>query len=185
MSNSLLYFVSGKLIAENKTTRVYEFEDDIILELGEGHTPLCKKSDTMVCVKQIDHVSGEVLLVNLGLGMLSQYILDKNAVRHLTTIEENNDIIEINKEVNPIENKKYKLIKASVPYYAANTNKKFDFIIINTYLDIDEDDELDHVKRQIEHLKTILKSNGKLIVLYDEYTPDRYISALKEVIDDT
>ena len=170
----LIYFEDGDLIAEHESARVYKMNDELFLELGNNHTLWALSSELEDYIWQLnDKPFGDCLEIGLGLGVASKYILSCPRVKTLTTVEVNNDVIEVNKIINTY-NKNHTIINCDGLLYPFKTKKIFDFVFIDCYDRIDED-TLPFIRDMVNVCKFILKKNGKIICWFDKYTPEEFV----------
>ena len=96
MSENAIYYEDGELVVSIGDVRVYDMDDQLFLEIGQGHTLWTLESEIFDYIEQLgDTPYGDVLEIGLGMGVTSRYLLSCEKVKTLTTIE-------INKDVRPI-----------------------------------------------------------------------------------
>lgn len=182
--SSMLYFKEGDKIAESGNVRVYSFNNDLFLEIGEGHTLWALESELSDYIEQLGgRPKGNVLEIGLGLGVASRYILSLPNVRALTTVEANSDVVNVYNTVmerdrvfmENFSHKKHLVLNTDGLSYVYNTKRKFDFIFMDFYDRIDED-TLPEIKDMVEGCKRaqILAKGGKIMGWFDPYTPDEF-----------
>jgi hypothetical protein len=170
MSEGLIYFRDGELIAEEGNTRVYEMAGKLFLEKGEGHTLWALESELSDYIEQLGSwPRGECLEIGLGLGVASKYILSFPKVDSLTTVEIDKDVIEVHKRINPTINKRHLILNADGLYYAYETNRMFDFIFLDFY-DVIDEDTLPLIADMVVACNRILKPDGKMLGWLDKHT---------------
>ncbi len=174
----MIYFEDGELIIESKDVRVYNYKDELFLEIGKGHTLWTLESELDEYVKQLkDNPFGDVLEVGLGLGVASRFMLSLSPVKTLTTVELNYNVINVHKEVSKIRksaNKKHTIINDSGLHYICTTENEYDFIFLDFYDRIDED-TLPSIHDMVNNCKRILRPNGRIMAWFDPYTPEEFV----------
>lgn len=175
MKDSIIYFEAGELVAESGDARVYEFNDELFLELGQGHHLWALESELKDYIWQIsDKPKGDCLEIGLGLGVASKYILSCPNVNSLTTVELNENVIKTQAIANKIDDKRHTILNCDGLLYMYNTKKLYDFIFIDCYELIDED-TLPIIADIVLAGKRILKKNGIIIGWFDEATPEEFV----------
>lgn len=187
----LIYFRDGKLVVEKNNARVYQMNGELFLEIGEGHTLWALESELEDYTWQLhDFPRGDCLEIGLGLGVASRYILTFPAVKHLTTVEINADVIEAHAsipeelrkyqmEYNP---KKHRILNADGISYAYQTNKKYDFIFIDCYDRIDEE-TLPIIADMTTACSMALKPGGRMLGWLDKHTPEFYALHFEQIFN--
>jgi len=176
-----IYFRDGKLIAESGDVRVYEMHGEQYLEIGKGHTLWADMNEVVEYADQIgDKARGNCLEIGLGLGVASEYILDKPKVKHLTTIEINEDVLEVYRQLNPGIDNKHRIIHGSGQDFLLTTDEKFDFIFLDFWNVVDED-TLPDIKVYVELSRRVLKPNGEVLGWFDPYTPEEFVSEFERI----
>jgi SAM-dependent methyltransferase len=171
----LIYFEDGNLIAESGSARIYSMNNELFLELGVGHNLWALESELPDYIWQLkDYPKGSCLEIGLGLGVASRYILTFPRVEELTTVEKNENVIEVQKEANPIDDDRHLVLNADGLVYAYETRRKYDFIFIDCYSHIDED-TLPLIADMAYACRRILKDDGKVIGWWDEATPEDFV----------
>lgn len=170
MSDSLIYFVDGELIAEQGDARVYLYDELLHLDIGKGHNLWMVESEIEELSTQIDDLPrGNCLEIGLGLGVASKYILSKPKVDSLTTVEINADVIDVQNMVNRIDDPRHTIINANGLDFIIQSDGKYDFIFFDHYSIID-DDTLEMLDTYIRVSKRILKKDGIMLGWFDPYT---------------
>jgi 2-polyprenyl-3-methyl-5-hydroxy-6-metoxy-1,4-benzoquinol methylase len=185
----VIYFKDGDLVVETDKARVYRMNDELFLELGEGHTLWALESELQDYIWQLqDLPRGDCLEIGLGLGVASRYILTFETVKHLTTVELSEDVIKVHSEI-PDELRKYpmdydpsrhRILNADGIAYAYQTRKRYDFIFIDCYDRIDED-TLPLIADMAVACSRILKPNGRMIGWLDKNTPEIYALGFEQI----
>lgn len=171
MEDGLIYFKDGELIAESGDTRVYKMNDKLFLEKGAGHNLWALEDELTDYVLQLESwPKGDCLEIGLGLGIASRYILTFPKVKSLTTIEIDEDVINIQKTINPLDDDRHLILNANGLYYAYETKRLYDFIFLDFY-DVIDEDTLPSITDMAVACKRILKTNGRMIGWLDKYTP--------------
>lgn len=192
----MIYFEEGTLLAESGEARVYgmdiEGRQELFLELGPGHTLWAHSLEWEDYVYQLQgRPHGECLEIGLGLGVASRYILSCPKVEHLTTIEINPDVIEVQKKINPIDDKwgqiafkeRHTIYNAEGLSYMYATRKRYDFIFIDCYDRIDEE-TLPMISDMAYAAKRILKRDGEVVGWFDQYTPEELVTPFFQIFKD-
>jgi len=113
---------------------------------------------------------GRCLEIGLGLGVASKAILHNPKVKHLLTVEQNEDVIGAFGTPLP----QHHILLADVNEWLAGLPKDrpmFDFIFVDHYTMDDEDlvEGLPNIQKELEPLLT---SGGEMIFWVDENAPD-------------
>ena len=187
MGSGLIYFESGELIAESGDVKVYKFRNLLHLEIGPGHSLWAVEDEIEEYEEQIrDKPYGDCLEIGLGLGVASKYILSRSKVKSLTTVEKNFDVVQVQKKVNPIEDKRHNVIIGSGLDYmisAKRINKKFDFTFLDFY-DIIDEDTLPEIIRYIKMARQLKRSSESIVMPWlDIYTPYEFIQELNKFLE--
>lgn len=170
MSESLIYFRDGELIAESGNARVYKMDGKLFLEKGTGHSLWALEDELYDYMEQLGSwPRGDCLEIGLGLGVASKYLLTFPRVNSLTTVELDSDVIEVQKRVNPIDDDRHLVLNANGLYYAYETKRLFDFIFLDFY-DVIDEDTLPRIADMVVACNRILKSDGKMIGWLDKHT---------------
>jgi len=170
----LIYFRDGELLSQSGNVKVYKFMDLLHLEIGPGHNLWAIESELEDYIWQLnDRPKGNCLEIGLGLGVASKYILSCPKVDSLTTVEISEDVIEVQKQVNTIVDKRHRIVSADGLIYMYATNKKFDFIFVDCY-DIIDEDTLPLIYDYAYACKRVLNDNGEAIGWFDKATPEEY-----------
>jgi len=184
MPKSQLYFRDGKLIAESGNVRVYEMDGKKYLEKGQGHTLWAHDDEINEYMDQLkDFPKGDCLEIGLGLGVASRYLLSFYSVKHLTTVEIDNNVIEVQKKVNKIEDKNHLVLNANGLLYAYQTKSMFDFIFLDFYTHID-DETLPGITDMVNACKRILKPSGRLMGWIDPATSGEHYNFFTRILEE-
>jgi spermidine synthase len=184
-----MYFDEGKIISEHGNVKVYEYDNDLLLEIGPSHNIWALGSEIKDYMDQLkDLPKGSVLEIGLGLGVVSRYILSLPYVTDLTTIEINSNVIKAYKDLLDIDTdfikrfgyKDHNIINKNGLDYIDTSDKKFDFIFLDFY-DVIDEDTLPVIKRVAKKSKKLLKTNGRVMGWFDPYTPLEFIDDFYEV----
>jgi len=183
MDSGLIYFQDGKLVAQNGEVKVYEMNEELFLEKGSGHNLWALESELEEYILQLGSwPKGNCLEIGLGLGVASKYLLTFPKVKSLTTIELDEDVVIVQKQVNPIEDNRHLILNANGLYYTYQTKKTFDFIFLDFYSHIDED-TLPQIADMVEACRRVLKRKGKIIGWLDRYTPEKYAKIFMSIFE--
>lgn len=176
----LIYFQDGELVAESGEAKVYKMNGELFLEIGPGHTLWALESEFHDYVEQLgDFPKGRCLEIGLGLGVASRYILSFPKVKHLTTLEKNEDVIKAHGLIKESDRKydlgynseKHLILNADGLEYLYITNKRYDFIFIDCYDRIDEE-TLPFIADIVHACQRVIKPGGKIIGWLDKHTPE-------------
>jgi len=171
----LLYFRDGELLAQSGEARVYRFMDFLHLDIGPGHNLWAIESELEDYVWQINgRPKGDCLEIGLGLGVASKYILSCPKVKTLTTVEINKDVIEVQKQANPINDKRHLVLNADGLIYMYATDRKFDFVFVDCYALIDEE-TLPMIADYSRACEKVLRPNGDAVGWFDKSTPEEFV----------
>jgi len=193
---SAIYFEDGIIVAESGDARVYRMDiegsSELFLELGSGHTLWAHTMEWEDYVYQMKgRPQGECLEIGLGLGVASKYILSCPKVEHLTTVEINEDVIKLQDQVNPIDDKwglisfgdKHTILNSEGLAYTYATKKRYDFIFIDCYDRIDEE-TLPVIADMAFACRRVLKEDGEVVCWFDKYTPEEFIEPFFRIFKD-
>lgn len=190
--DSGLYFIEGKIIAESGSARVYEYNNDLFLEVGDSHHLWALGSEIIDYADQLkDKPKGNVLEIGLGLGVASRYILSLHNVRALTTIEKNKDVIDVYEVLKERDtqfqemfgHKKHLILNTDGLSYVYNTNRKFDFIFMDFY-DVIDEETLPEIADMVLGCRRVLANNGKIMGWFDPYTPDEFVETFYSLFEE-
>jgi spermidine synthase len=185
MSESLIYFRDGDLIAVSGAARVYKMADNLYLEKGKGHTLWAHSGEIEQYIEQLKNFpKGNCLEIGLGLGISSRYILSFPSVKSLTTVEIDEDIISVQKEVNFIDDRRHKILNADGLLYAYKTKSIFDFIFLDFYTHIDEE-TLPSITDMANACRRILKPKGHMMGWIDPATSGEHYNIFITVVEES
>jgi len=187
----LIYFQDGELVAESGEARVYLMNGELFLEIGPGHTLWALQSELTDYIEQLkDYPNGDVLEIGLGLGVASRYILTFNKVASLTTVELNDDVIEVHNQIRDhlytpedekvIDGKQHVVLNVDGLEYLFTTKYSYDFIFLDFYDRIDED-TLPLIKDMVNGCRRVLRPGGMAIGWLDPYTPDEFAKEFENI----
>lgn len=175
-----IYFENGELIAQYGKARVYLFEGELYLEAGQGHSLWTYSLERKDYEEQIaDKAKGRCLEIGLGLGIASAYILSLSKVDTLTTVEKNNDIINV---YNTLQEKGY-ASKDSRHHVFWDDGLEFmrgmqirhghifDFVFLDYYTDLDEGGLME-LYLFVSASRRILNPGGKIVGWLDNTMPE-------------
>jgi hypothetical protein len=181
-NGGLIYFKDGEVIAEHGEAKVYKMNEQLYLEIGPGHNLWALESEISDYIHQLsDYPKGNCLEIGLGLGVASRYILTFPKVKHLTTVEINEDVIKAHELIEESERKtdlaydpgKHRILNANGLEYMYQTNRRYDFIFIDCYDRIDED-TLPIIADMVIAASRIVKDEGRVVGWLDPNTPGPY-----------
>ena len=189
--NGLIYFQDGEVVAESGDAKVYQMNDELFLEIGPGHTLWALQSELSDYIEQLgDLPRGDVLEIGLGLGVASRYLLTFDRVSRLTTIEVNENVIEVYKmirdrlyderDLQVIGDKQHIILNTDGLIYLYSTKFRYDFIFLDFYDRIDEE-TLPIIKDMVVGCKRVLKPGGKIVGWLDPHTPGEFESEFMEI----
>lgn len=191
MSEDLIYFRDGELVAQSDNARIYKMAGYLFLEIGKGHTLWALETELEDYMDQLsDLPHGDCLEIGLGLGVASRYILTFPKVKTLTTIEINKDVINAHGMIKESDRghtldyrmKDHIVLNANGIEYAYLTKKRFDFVFIDCYDRIDED-TLPLIADMVLACKHVLKPNGKMIGWVDEGTSGDHYKIFQHIFE--
>lgn len=191
MDNGLVYFQDGELIKKSGDASIYKLNGELFLEIGPGHNLWALESELDDYMEQLyDLPRGECLEIGLGLGVASRYILTFPDVKKLTTIDSNEDVINVHKQIPEnirgrqldYRKKDHRIYEANGLVYAYETNKMYDFIFLDFYAVIDED-SLPKIADMVTACKTVLNPKGCMVGWLDKFTPDVFAKQFFQIFD--
>lgn len=190
MDKGLVYFKDGDLVAESGDVRIYRLENELYLEIGPGHNLWALESELSDYIWQLnDKPNGACLEIGLGLGIASRYILSCPRVRSLTTVELNEDVINVYNKLTVDDygheflvypEKRHTILNAEGLIYIYHTKQRYDFIFIDCYDRIDED-TLPFIADMAYAAKRILVAGGKVTGWFDKYTPEGFVETFYNI----
>jgi len=191
MSEDLIYFRDGKLVAKSGDARVYKMSGHLFLEIGPGHTLWALETELQDYMDQLmDFPQGDCLEIGLGLGVASRYLLTFPKVKSLTTVEINKDVIDVHSKIKDSDRgytleyreEDHTILNSNGIEYAYLTKKKFDFIFIDCYDRIDED-TLPLIADMVLACKHTLKPNGRMMGWVDDGTSAEHYDIFQHIFD--
>lgn len=190
MTEGLIYFRDGEVVAESGNAKVYIMNDELFLELGPGHNLWALESELEVYINQLgDKPKGDVLEVGLGLGVASRYLLTFPKVETLTTVEINRDVVDVYDRIprkdeeffnKHFGHKKHIIHNIDGLVYVNSTKKRYDFIFLDFYDRIDEE-TLPSIKDMVRGCRRILKEDGDIVAWLDPHTPEEFEREFSEI----
>jgi len=184
------YFKDGNVVAQSGDVCVYDMDNQFYLEIKGDLWAL--ESEYSVYMEQLkDLPYGNCLEIGLGLGIASRCIMTFPKVKHLTTIEQNKDVINIHNDLKPYLdtrlNKwmlydifKHTIINKSGLNYLLECKEKYDFIFLDFYRAIDED-TLPLIKDMVNIAKKVLTKDGVVCGWLDPYTPVEHYEEFENI----
>jgi hypothetical protein len=170
MSEGLIYFKDGDLVAKSGDTRIYKMNGKLFLEKGVGHTLWALEDELEDYIFQLESwPAGDCLEIGLGLGVASKYILSFPHINSLTTVEIDEDVIRTQQMANPIDDDRHLILNANGLYYAYETKQMFDFIFLDFY-DVIDEDTLPVIADMVMACNRLLARGGKLLGWLDKHT---------------
>ena len=180
MQDGIIYFRDGTLIAKSDETRVYEMGGELFMEAGRNNL-ISSDGDLSDYIWQIGNKPyGNCLVVGLGLGIATKYILSLPKVDTVTVIEPNDSVINTQTLINPITDDRVSIINNGVLSYLYQVEDKYDFIFLDCYNIIDED-TLPFIADIVAASKKVLTRKGNLLGWLDNNTPEKFIEAFYSI----
>ena len=174
MMTTRTYFLDGRIIAESGDIQVYELDGVLYLNQGPGFSLWIDSNEIKELEEQLGNLPrGDCLELGLGLGVASQYILNRTNVNTLTTVEVSKDVIKVYEQLNEVPDN-HTLIYFDGYEYLIHTEDTFDFIFIDFYSLIDED-TLPEIAACVAAAKSILRPEGEIVGWFDPYTPEEFV----------
>jgi len=184
MEEGLIYFRDGEVVASSGQVRVYKMNNQLFLEKGPGHNLWALESELQDYIWQInDKPFGDCLEIGLGLGVASRYILSCPRVKSLTTVEKDENVINVQAEVNFIDDRRHIILNADGIYYAYTTIRTFDFIFLDFYTHIDED-TLAEIKDMAQACRRLLKPEGIMMGWIDPATSEVDVKTFYNIMEE-
>ena len=121
---------------------------------------------------------GRCLEVGLGLGVASKVILANTSVRHLLTIENNENVIAGFGKLLPRHTIRQMDINEWVDLLV-DVSPMYDFIFVDYYVDLEED--LEDLQHLATNLKPLLYEGGHMVFWIDENSDEKDIEDVKEL----
>lgn len=179
---NLIYFTDGRLVAESGNIKAYSMDGQIFIERGPGHTLLCSDLDKEQYIWQInDRPFGNCLVVGVGTGFVPKYISTLRNVKHVTVVEEDQNLITVQNKVNTFNNYKIKLIKTEILPYLYKTSSKFDYIFMDCYNAVNED-TLPVIADLINGARRLLSDKGVITGWLDRDTEEVFVKPFYDML---
>jgi len=188
-----LYFKHGDLVAQAGSARVYDMDNQLFLEIGQGHDLWALESEYDVYMEQLRYNKpfGKCLEIGLGLGIASRCILTFPEVTHLTTVELRKDIIDVHNMIIyylderldkwlPYDENKHTIVHQEGLDYLVTTKEKYDFIFMDFYKLIDED-TLPIIRDMVKAGRSKLTSKGVICGWLDPHTPAEFYEEFENI----
>jgi len=178
--DGLIYFRDGVVVAESGDAKVYKMGRELFLEIGPSHTLWAMESELETYMWQLqDFPFGTCLEIGLGLGVASRYLLTFPKVKTLTTIEVNQDVINVHEKIKESDrglNLEYDKSKHTIRCadgleYAYQTKKGYDFIFLDFYDRIDEE-TIPAIADMAQACSRVLNTGGRMLGWLDKHTPE-------------
>jgi spermidine synthase len=194
METSLIYFKSGRVVAESGDVKAFSMNNELFLEIGPGRNLWALEREVEQYVEQLwDKPKGKCLEIGLGLGIASRCILSYPGVTSLTTVERSSDVINVHEQLGTILDTKEKKHKWSkyIPEkhlilncegleYVCTTKMIYDFIFLDFWSCIDEE-SLCQIADMANAAKRILKPGGKMVGWFDNQTPTEFVESFNKI----
>jgi hypothetical protein len=173
--HGMIYFRDGELLYQSGEVRAYRFMNKLHLEIGPGHNLWAIETELEDYIWQInDKPKGDCLEIGLGLGVASKYILSCPKVKSLTTVELREDVIEVQRQVNTIVDRRHAILNCDGLTYMYATDRKFDFVFVDCY-DIIDEDTLPMIADYAHACRKVLNDGGVAIGWFDKETPEEFV----------
>ena len=159
---------NGFLEYQNSDVRIYDMEGHKYLFVDQ--IIYASTTERSWYIRNVmPYAKGKCLEIGLGLGVASKCIITKPEVRHLLTIEKNNEIIEAFGK--PLRN--HNILNMNVNDWLEKLvviEPFYDFIFVDHYTFVEED--LESLPELANSLKRLLKSRGNMVFWIDENAED-------------
>ena len=159
---------NANLEFESGDVRIYNIEGEDYLFIGQTIYASTKELPWYIH-NLYSKIRGQVLEIGLGLGCASRLICSCSRIKHLLTIEKNEDVILAFGR--PLSH--HHIIHADINEWSKNLAPvdMFDLIFVDHYTMGDEDiyPELEELSMR---LRPLVKKNGNLVFWIDENAPD-------------
>lgn len=160
---------NGRLDFRRGDVRIYNVEGEDYLFIGQTIYASTKELGWYVH-NVYNHVRGNVLEIGLGLGCASRLICKAPKIRHLLTLEANEDVIgafgkplKHHHIIHTDVNEWIKQVPTDFPLY--------DLIFVDHYT-MGDDDIYPELQDLAGKLSPLLKENGRMIYWIDEHAPE-------------
>lgn len=183
MSNTGIYYIDGKIVAESGKVKIYNMDGQFFLEIGPGHNLWTLDSELEDYTEQLRNApKGNVLEIGLGLGVASRYLLSCPNVKSLTTIEINKDVINVynevkttlDKKLNLQTNKQHTIVNSDGLSYVTTTRDRYNFIFMDHYSLLDEE-TLPEIEKLVKACESLLLPAAKIFGWWDKFTPEEFV----------
>lgn len=138
MDKTPVYLENAQVVAESGAVKVYRSNGELYMENKPGNLISYedKKKDYIWQLNQ--RPFGKVLILGLGLGISAKYIFSLRSVKELVILEEDLNVIEAAKVVQP-QLDLYKIIKVSSYLEELyEKNSTYNFIFLDCYSKVNE-----------------------------------------------
>jgi len=182
MKKSPVYFRDGKLVMRSGEVRVYDLNNELFMELGRQNLISSDKDLSEYIWQLSDKPFGNCLVIGLGLGIASKYLLSFSNVKSVTVIEEYDEIIEVQTKINPIDDTRFKVLNEAALTYLYKTDKTYDFIFLDYHTVINEW-TFPIIADTTLACKKVLVYNGVLLGWLSNNTPEVFIDSFFELFN--
>jgi len=182
MKKGPIYSRDGKLVMRSGEVRVYDLDNELFMELGRQNLIAADKDLSDYIWQLADKPFGNCLIISLGLGIASKYLLSFNNVKSVTVIEEYEEIIEVQAKINPINDDRFRVINDSALTYLYKTDETYDFIFLDYHTVINEW-TFPIIADITTACKKVLVYNGILLGWLDGNTPEIFIDSFFDLFN--
>lgn len=173
MGRGSIYYVDGELVSQHGNIKVYNMNDELFME--QGKHLIYSDQELSDYIWQISGKPfGNCLVLGLGLGVASKYILSLNKVKKLTVVEEDLDIIHGQVVSGMIYDERLNVVRADYITYLYTSKEEFDFIFIDCYSHVTKT-TLPLIADLVVAAKRSLSGKGILIGWMDMGTPEELV----------
>lgn len=177
---TFIYFRDGELLFDSLSIRVYGLlKDDeiegLFMDRDPGHTLITSSFDYDAYKGIVSEaISGSALELGLGLSFGSKAILDSEDIESLLTVEPDSNVIRACKDLDLLKDKRHSVLNYPISKYINNEKSKFDFILLNYFETIDEDN-VASLKRLYDMSMDLLQDGGSIVFWKEDDFYDSYI----------
>jgi len=155
-------YKDGEIIGEHGSVKIYKTNDQSKLVLERDNYAWAFGNEIRYYKRDIGNsAKGDCLEIGLGLGVASRHILSFQEVKSLTTIDIDYDVIQAQRQANFIDDSRHKIINTDGLSYINKTERTFDFIFFDFYMDINED-TAPEISEMVQAAHRILSHGGRI-----------------------
>jgi len=174
MDQGSFHYIEGDLVSQHGNIKVYSMNNELFME--QDKQLIYSDLELSDYIWQISSKPfGNCLVLGLGLGVATKYILSLNKVKKLTVVEESLDIINSQVDYGIIYDERLTAVRENYITYLYTTKQKFDFIFLDCYSRI-TNETLPMIADLVAAAKRCVSNKGVLIGWMDMSTPEKLVN---------